>query len=102
MSPPSLGHSTPVDFCLTNRHSGYPVHAVNSPNRPCLTTRFLPQFGHRSSSTWSGFAAVTPCFVAIIFRVVLHSGYPVQARNIPNLPRLGTIGRPQFSHVSSS
>src|SRR4030095_4863944 len=38
----------------------------------------------------------------MILRVVLHSGYPVHARTCPNRPRFRTIGRPQFSHVSSS
>ena len=52
ISPPlsaSFGHFTPVVLCLTYLHSGYFVHAVNSPKRPCLMTRFALQRGHFSS-----------------------------------------------------
>src|SRR5579862_5558528 len=34
-------------------------------------------------------------------RVVLQSGYPVQAINCPKRPRFNTITRPQFSQYSS-
>ena len=40
--------------------------------------------------------------MAMTFRVVLHSGYPVHARNWPKRPRFIAIGLPQFSHGSIS
>src|SRR5262245_4345349 len=66
-------------------------------------TRFEPQRGHFSSRIWSGLAAFRPpCLVAMSILVVLHSGYPVHARNCPKRPRLTAIGLPQFSHGSTS
>src|SRR5215468_2603368 len=48
----------------------------------------------------SGFFGV---FVpAASLRVVLHSGYPVHARNCPKRPRFSVIGFPQFSQGSGS
>src|SRR5688572_10629413 len=74
---------------------------MNSPKRPSFSLSFAwLHFGHVSSSSTSGFFAVL--VPAAILRVVLHSGYPVQARNCPNLPRLSAIGLPQFSQGSGS
>src|SRR6516225_1459391 len=75
---------------------------MNSPKRPCLILSLFPHFGQVSSRRTSGFASAFPSLLTVIFRVVLHSGYPEQARNAPKRPRLRTIGRPHFWHGSAS
>src|ERR1700686_1381408 len=55
-----------------------------------------PHFGHSSSSGMSG--TFLPWSKR---RVVLQSGYPVQAMNWPERPPFSTITRPQFSQYSS-
>src|SRR3974390_367284 len=71
---------------------------MNSPKRPCFLTSPFPSSGHFSSNGSSGCNAIrVPCTSR---RVVLQSGYPVHARNVPNRPRFSAISFPQFSQYS--
>src|SRR5512139_383851 len=91
----------------TVRHSGYPEQARNVPNRPRLRTTDFPQCSH----AWPSPATLSPLPLPLASGpplpfpgsslVLLHSGYPEQARNLPKRPHLMTMVRPHFSHTWS-
>ena len=76
-------------------HFGYFSQPMKSPKRPARRSSSPPHVGHFSPIGTSGaFGFFVPVTKR---RVVLQSGYPVQARNVPNRPRLMIISLPQLS-----
>ena len=70
---------------------------MNSPKRPCLSTRFDSHFGHFSSRIWSGLAAASALLGRDDLSRRLALGIAGAGEELPKRPRLSAIGLPQFS-----
>src|SRR4051812_43994486 len=80
-----------MDMGLDDLQSGYPEHARNRPKRPRLTSIGLLHLSHFSSVVSSCTTTIFPS-TSLKSRVLLQSGYPLQARNRPIFPHLMTMG----------
>src|ERR1019366_10048634 len=95
MSPPSLGHFTPVGMERVPRHFGKALHPRNSPERPRRTTIILPHTGHGNVVSTGGTRS------PLSGRVYLHVlGWFSHAMNGPKNPPFATSLPPQTGHRS--
>src|SRR5690606_27753829 len=95
-SPPSFGHLMPSGMERVPLHSGYLVHARNSPKRPVLMTISEPQRWHFSSVGRSGARSFFSDFTQSQLSL-----YLVHARYGPKRPVRSSMGEPHFGHFSS-
>src|SRR5512133_4403754 len=95
MSPPSLGHFTPVGMDRVPRHLGNVEQPRNSPERPRRITIGLVQMGHGYSVITGGTRS------PLSGRVYLHVfGWFSQATNGPKKPPFPTSRPPQSGQRS--